>query len=380
MKQYITPPGDLVINSYQKKVRNSNLELYRIIVMLMIVAHHYVVNSGLYDVLYQSSFNPSSSVMLIFGGWGKIGIDCFLLITGYFMCKSNFSWHKLLKLYLWFAFYSIFIYLIFLITGHEKLTPVRLMLTLFPLQDFNFNGFTGCFLMFYLFIPFLNLFLKHLQQKSHKSLILLLLIFYGILPTCPKIHIPFNYVSWFMAIYVIAAYIRFYGIFPRVTHKTWGIFTMILILSCSVSVLGMEAIYKLGVVDKFVPYFFVTDSNKIIPTMTAVASFMYFKDLKIPQSKLINAIGGATFGVLLIHANSDAMRQWLWKETVDSVGHFSNYSVLWTLGYAAVSVLLIFIICAGIDWFRGKYIEPYLISFFMNKGRKLKNLLIPLVK
>lgn len=28
-----------------QKQRNSNLELYRIIVMLLIVAHHYVVNS-----------------------------------------------------------------------------------------------------------------------------------------------------------------------------------------------------------------------------------------------------------------------------------------------------------------------------------------------
>ena len=31
------------------KVRSSNLELYRIIAMLLIVAHHYVVNSGLLD-------------------------------------------------------------------------------------------------------------------------------------------------------------------------------------------------------------------------------------------------------------------------------------------------------------------------------------------
>lgn len=30
-----------------QKVRNSNLEFYRIITMLAIVAHHYVVNSGL---------------------------------------------------------------------------------------------------------------------------------------------------------------------------------------------------------------------------------------------------------------------------------------------------------------------------------------------
>lgn len=29
------------------KERSSNLELYRILVMLLIIAHHYVVNSGL---------------------------------------------------------------------------------------------------------------------------------------------------------------------------------------------------------------------------------------------------------------------------------------------------------------------------------------------
>ena len=37
-----------------QKVRNSNLELYRIIVMLLIVAHHYVVNSGLMEIMEES--------------------------------------------------------------------------------------------------------------------------------------------------------------------------------------------------------------------------------------------------------------------------------------------------------------------------------------
>lgn len=41
-----------------KKVRDSNLELYRIIVMLLIVAHHYVVNSGLLDVMLQNTPPP----------------------------------------------------------------------------------------------------------------------------------------------------------------------------------------------------------------------------------------------------------------------------------------------------------------------------------
>ncbi len=34
--------------------RSSNLELFRIITMLVIIAHHYVVNSGLTSVIYES--------------------------------------------------------------------------------------------------------------------------------------------------------------------------------------------------------------------------------------------------------------------------------------------------------------------------------------
>lgn len=48
------------------EVRNSNLELYRIIVMIMIIAHHYVVNSGLPDLINN---NPVTDNSLFFRVW-----------------------------------------------------------------------------------------------------------------------------------------------------------------------------------------------------------------------------------------------------------------------------------------------------------------------
>lgn len=69
---------------------------------------------------------------------------------------------------------------------------------------------------------------------------------------------------------------------------------------------------------------------------------MWFKDLKIKQSKIINALGGATFGVLLIHAHSDEMRQWLWKETVDVTGHYASMGAFQMIGYLVTVVVLIF--------------------------------------
>lgn len=60
-------------------VRESNLELFRIITMLLIIAHHYVVNSGLMDsegVIYSDLMSSGSVFLLLFGAWGKIGINC----------------------------------------------------------------------------------------------------------------------------------------------------------------------------------------------------------------------------------------------------------------------------------------------------------------
>lgn len=336
----------------------------------MIIAHHYVVNSSLMPALQVAALSPSSTAMLIFGAWGKTGINCFLMITGYFMCKSDFSWRKLLKLYIQIAFYSIIIYSIFCFTGHETLSLRKLIWTLWPLKGFHPNDFISCFLMFYMFIPFLNIFLENISRRQHQYLIAILVLFYAILPSIPIIKIQFNYVSWFMAIYIIAAYIRLYGFLPKISHRMWGILSLLLLGCGSVSVFLLEAVYKLGYIPLFNPYFFVADSNKILSLLIAIASFMYFKDLKIHHSRLINTMGATTFGVLLIHANSAAMIQWLWNETVDCLGHFGP-SILINVSYAIISVIVIFIICAGIDWVRGRFIEPKLLPFFWDKGTRL---------
>lgn len=360
-------------NAKAIRPRNSNLELYRIIVMLLIVAHHYVVNSGLIQAIQESNDFLNSSVMLVFGAWGKTGINCFVLITGYFMCTSVFSPGKLVKLYLQITLYGLIIYGIFCITGHETFSVIGILKTFWPVRSIS-DDFVSCFLLFYLFIPILNILVKSMDKRMHKYLVILLVSAFSILPSVPTVRITFNYVTWFMALYMVASYIRMYGLFPGVNHRQWGWLAISTLLIGSISVLGLEFIYCYRYIDMFIPHFFIADSNKFLSLAIAVSSFMYFKDLKIPHSRLINSIGLATFGVLLIHTNSDAMRQWLWKETVDCIGHFGD-SVLWTLGYAAMSVVGIFVICAGIDWFRGRFIEPVLLKCVNKVSSKIRSLM-----
>ena len=367
----ITPPHSEPHCIGKKKVRNSNLELYRIIVMLLIIAHHYVVNSGLIQVLGEEPLNISSTIMLLFGAWGKTGINCFVLITGYFMCKSRFTWEKLLKLYLQIFIYGFIIYLLFCITGHEKFSVIKLLWTIWPVKSIS-SGFISCFILFYLFIPFLNIFLQSLDKKKHAYLLILAILAFSVLPTVPLIRMSFNYVGWFIVLYFVGAYIRTYGLTPRISHRMWGWLSIFFVLIGSFTVVGMTALYKANYISIHYPYYFISDSNKMLSLMIGVSSFMYFKDIKIPHSRLINVLGGATFGVLLIHANSDTMRRWLWQEVVDCTGNYVD-DVFFTLGYAILTVLLIFIVCAGIDWFRGKFIEPHLMkaaTSFLNFCRR----------
>lgn len=339
-----------------KKRRESNLELYRIIVMLMIVAHHYVVNSGLFELIGESPVSPSSLVMLVFGGWGKTGINCFVLITGWFMCRSEWTWKKLVKLYLQVVFYSILIYTIFCLTGKDTFSITKTLGLVWPVREIHSN-FVSCFIVWYLFIPFFNILIGNLSKNLMGYLTVLLLSLYCFLPQIPGFHIGFNYVSWFTVLYFVAAYIRIYGFPIRITHKQWGIIAICCIIGGGMSIMILELLNKMYLDFNIYTYWFMSDSNRVFPLFIALSSFMWFKDVKIPYSKWINAIGGATFGVLLIHANSDTMRQWLWCETVDCMGHYGE-SLIWTLGYAGISVLVIFFVCSGMDWFRGKYIEP----------------------
>lgn len=201
--------GSQSVNTLVNKARSSNLELYRIIVMLLIVAHRYVVNSGLSELIQNNPLTLKSLFLFIFGMWGKTGINCFVLITGYFMCTSKISIKKISKLVLEVEFYKLVFYFIFIVMGFNTFSVISFSKALIPITGINNNSFTSCFLVFYLFIPFLNILVQNMNQKQHGYLLLLCVFAYVVIGSIPGFGIAFNYVSWFCVLFIIASYIRF---------------------------------------------------------------------------------------------------------------------------------------------------------------------------
>jgi len=333
--------------------------------MLLIVMHHYVVNSGLTDpdgVIYA---NPTplcwrSLFLLVCGAWGKIGIDCFVFITGYYMCCSQITTRKFVKLVGAWLLYRWIFYAIFLCSSYEPFGLKTLVKALVPITSIS-KGFVSCYVVFFLFIPFLNVLIRNISEKQHIRLVLLCCFTYVLVGSIPKFRVTMNYVSWFVVLYFVSSYVRLYPKRIFDDARFWTFCMLITLALSAVSVLGMCWLGNLLRGRIIQPFFFVVDSNKFMALITAFSAFMCFKNLKIKRSSLINAVAASTFGVLLIHANSGTMRRWLWRDTLDVVGHYASpYMPLHIFG----SVVGVFVVCVLIDQIRIILIEKPFFRFW----------------
>lgn len=284
------------------------------------------------------------------------------------MCKSHITLKKFLKLYLEVVFYRFGITLLFMLFGKVPFSWSGLQWQLFPLRVIN-NGFTAAFVYFWLFIPFLNVLVQNMTEKQHLQLIALMLVIYTVFPTLQPLlstSTNMNYVSWFCVIYVIASFTRLYP--KRFLDNTalWGVMSIVSILLAVGSVF-----FCIFCVPSLNRYFFVSDSNKPLAILVAFSTFQFFRTLSIPYSKVINAFGATTFGILLIHAHSSDMRNWLWNELLDNLGAYSLGKMLPV--HVICSVLGVFLVCSVIDMLRIRFLEKPFFALYDRVCARIEN-------
>ena len=332
--------------------------------MLLIVAHHYVVNSGLTvegGPILSDLTSCKSIFLVLFGAWGKTGINCFLMITGYFMCTSQITLRKFLKLIGQIYLYNILIFGILLIWGYESFTIVRIAKLMLPSWGFEKN-FTNCFIGFWLTIPFLNIFVRNMKRRQLEYLLILMFGMFTLLGSVPTFHVGMEYITWFGVIFLLASYIRLYPLPLFEKRGFWGRMALLSFVLANASIFFMHL--RFGSKGIGVSYYFVSDCNRIFAVLVALCSFLWFKNLNIGYSKIINTFGAGTFGVLLIHANSDAMRQWLWKDCVDVVGHYQTLTTVELALYSIGVIFTIFIVCNLIDQLRIAILEKGFLHWY----------------
>ena len=111
--------------------RQSNIELLRILGLFVILCHHYVVNSGIMQNIDPVVNRGGYWFLSYWGMWGKTGINIFILISGYFMCKSDLAIKRYCKVTFKIYFYNFIIYIVLFLIGYETFDFKRIYKLLF---------------------------------------------------------------------------------------------------------------------------------------------------------------------------------------------------------------------------------------------------------
>lgn len=332
--------------------RNSNLESLRILSMVLIVMHHYAIH-GFVQINLSYSLNKYIVDCLSVGG--KLGVDCFILISGFFMVNSRFTVKKLFRLLGEVWFYSIGITILFL-TVLTPIMPIDLegiVKTILPVI-YSTYWFVTDYIILMILSPFINEFINIMEKQLHRKLICLLILLWSILPTFLANTMAFSDLGWFITLYFISGYIRKYANGPYNNAKKHFsvafIFVLILILSViSFNVLGR--IVHSDVLLSHSRYF--SKQNSVIVLIIAVELFIGALRLKKRAYPYVNIVSSATFGVYLIHDNF-YLRPYLWGNILKNAKMYdSQYLII----HACMSIFTVYVMCTLIDLIRQISVE-----------------------
>lgn len=341
------------------KNRSTNIECLRCILMLMIITHHYVVNSGIVffnDLVFDSELSRNvilNTIMAQLFGWGgKAGIDTFIIITGYYMCTQSASLRKWLGLLSEVIFYNLIINGLFLAFGYcpyGKIELIKGMLSaeLITGLKMGSDNFVSYYLLLYLLIPYINKCINNITKEEYEKLIAILFLVYSVVTTLTisKIN-TFSGLGCYVLLYLIGGYIKIHQL--KYDSFMWGMIGVIIsILVVCLSIFASDYLnYKFGIGGG--GYALVDQINKVIPIVYALSLFVVFKNIGIPYNLLINTFASTTLGILCIHANSATMRKFLWGKVL-KVSNLQSESV-WRFAISIVVIpATIFLLCGIID-------------------------------
>lgn len=295
------------------KQRLSNIELLRIISMLMIIALHLLSFGGLLNTY--NSFSVRAVCVWLLESLCFVAVNCYVIISGYFLVNSKFKFKKLFNIWIEVLFYSLIIYLGLLLTKKIQFGYKAFLQSLFPILLKNY-WFVTVYAVLYILSPFLNKLIHSLNKQQYFYLILIILIFFSlwatVIPPAGTINYGGSYsISWFICLYIIAGYLKLFYSNKQIKKS---ICLFVYVITSLINVITYFGIKALNI--KFILPDFLYNYYSITVVIAAISLFLLFKNLEIKNKfidKAINFFAPTTFAIYLIHENPN-IRDILWEK------------------------------------------------------------------
>lgn len=324
-----------------KTARSSNLELLRILCMLLIIGDHITGQGGIADY----STLPSSFAFCLIGCGSRIACSVFILIGGWFLCEQPYKTRRPLSLWLSLWLYTVPVTLLCKLAGMD-VSFGALRWAAFPASTRQL-WFISDYLLLLLCVPLLNRVLRGLSRPAHRGSLAVLAVPLLIYPTVFGGDGVVSDTAWmFLYEYLLVAYLRRYpdNRLTRLLQNRAA--ALALGVGLPLANTAVRAVLETrGLTDgKAFQYIshYRTALGALPNLLAALALFYLFKSLDLGHRRWINALSGTTLGVYILH-QVPAFRDFLWNGILQTQAHHGS------VGYTLFAVLAVFLGCAAVD-------------------------------
>lgn len=327
-----------------KTTRGSNLELLRILCMLLIIGDHLTGQSGIAD--YTTLL--SSFAFCLIGCGSRIACSVFVLIGGWFLCEQPYKTRRPLSLWLSLWLYTVPVTLLCKLAGLD-VSWGALRWAAFPASTRQL-WFISDYLLLLLCVPLLNRLLRGLSRPAHRGLLAVLAVPLIVYPTLFGENGAVSDTAWmFLYEYLLITYLRRWPdnrLAHLLQHRAaalglgLGLPLLNTILRAVLETRGLTD----GKAFQYMAYY-RTALGALPNLLAALALFYLFKGLGLGCVRWVNALAGTTLGVYILH-QVPAFRGFLWNGLLQAEAHHGS------VGYTLLAILAVFLGCAAVDALR----------------------------
>ena len=286
------------------KERQSNIELLRIVSILLIVMMHIV------GCTLGTTNEWNRLVLTGVNAIGNMGVTAFMLISGYF--GIHFRWSRLLTLWLTAVFYSLLAFSADLFTG-TPLTVMAAYAALTPVTS-RLWWFLTCYVVIYCLSPALNRLIQALSRREMQFLLGVLVFFFILSPTFLLHALTGDAegkgLANLLTAYLVGRYVSLYG-FPQWLLKHCGV------LLCGAFALAFAGSFLAGCIQPSATIILCKDNNLL---MAGGALCALCWTVQHPhRSPRINWLGSFAFPLYLSNWTTIKLMQPYYADQVDSL-------------------------------------------------------------
>lgn len=352
----------------EKKRRQLNYEMLRILAMLMIVCLHYLSRSGLLGDSARADMTAADYAAWLLEAFCIVAVNVYVLISGYFggdgagketLLTAEAAVKRPLRIWRVTFFYSFGIGVLALLMGVQEFDIYRFFTYIFPVVTEHY-WFVTAYIILCLLMPFLNAGMVMIGRRGLYALILGMLLLFCIAKTVLPMQLPWDKYGydafWFITLYLTGAALKRYGMpFLQKRGRAAAVYLASILLIFA-SFVGIRAVFlKTGHLESMIQYAYTY--NHLLCYTGAVGLFLACAPGAGGSAGLerfrrpIELFSGATFGVYLLHEHIDIRQRWtawFWG------GAPLSGSVTGFLLRLLVVVPVMYLGCSGIEILRMK--------------------------